>query len=202
MRPQRPVTVACLCAAAAGGARGQATASVYLPEYDESDWAVLRGSILSSNESVTAYTIFCAEQAPSCQIAADLPFVFTEGAHTLVYSGSAPETLTADLECDLDGKTAATCTGSSSFGSDYQQGAVTGPTETVWTKTFNASDVTWGVLTLTTPGPLAGTTDIDGIVLVTATTTSAPASGACRLSGTTWFIAASLVAAVLGFFCA
>ncbi|KXX82099.1 hypothetical protein MMYC01_201529 [Madurella mycetomatis] len=200
MRPQRPVAVACLYAAAAGGARGQSTASVYLPEYGESDWAALRGSILSSNKSVTAYTIFCAEQAPSCQIAADLPFVFTEGAHTLVYTGSVPETLTADLECDLDGKTAATCTGSSSYGSGYQQGAITGPTETVWTKTFNASHVTWGVLTLTTPGPLAGTTDIDGTVVVTATTTPAPASGAGRASGRMWVMVAALGAAVLGTF--
>lgn len=43
--------------------------------------------------SVTAYTIFCADQAPGCQIEADLPFVFTEGAHTLVYTGAAPPTL-------------------------------------------------------------------------------------------------------------
>lgn len=48
MRPQRPVAVACLSAAAAGGARGQSTVSVYLPFYDESDWAALRGSVLSS----------------------------------------------------------------------------------------------------------------------------------------------------------
>ena len=39
---------------------------------------------------MTAYTVFCADQAPSCQIAGELPFVFTEGAHTLVYKGSVP----------------------------------------------------------------------------------------------------------------
>lgn len=44
------------------------------------------------DESVTAYTVFCAEQA-NCQIAAELPFVFTEGAETLIYSGSDPGTL-------------------------------------------------------------------------------------------------------------
>ena len=47
MRPQRPVLLAWLCAAA-GGARAQSTVSVYLPEYDDSDWAALRGSIISS----------------------------------------------------------------------------------------------------------------------------------------------------------
>lgn len=47
----------------------------------------------SQDKSVTAYTVFCAEQAPSCQIAADIPFIFTEGAHTLVYRGTDPGVL-------------------------------------------------------------------------------------------------------------
>ena len=42
---------------------------------------------------MTAYTVFCADQAPNCQIAGELPFVFTEGAHTLVYKGTIPGTL-------------------------------------------------------------------------------------------------------------
>jgi hypothetical protein len=152
------------------------------------------------DKSATAYTVFCAEQAPSCQIAGELPFVFSEGPDTLVYTGSDPGTLsviptpslspasrreihrewaqslttapssplfrTADLRCKLDGTTAATCTGSSSFGANYRDGTLTGPTQTSWTRTFAAAEVTWGVLTLTTPGPLPGTTDIDGTVVV------------------------------------
>ncbi|KAK4235281.1 hypothetical protein C8A03DRAFT_17951 [Achaetomium macrosporum] len=173
MRSQGPALLAWLCAAA-GSAHGQSTVSVYLPEYSDSDWVALRGSIVSSDKPATAYTVFCADQAPSCQIAGELPFVFTEGPHTLVYTGSDPGTLTADLRCKLDGTTAATCTGSSSFGSNYREGALTGPTQTSWTRTFAAADVTWGVLTLTTPGPLPGTTDIDGTVAASVTSGSVP----------------------------
>ncbi|KAJ4294855.1 hypothetical protein N0V88_005092 [Collariella sp. IMI 366227] len=164
LRSQFWALAAGLCAAGAGIVGAQSTVSVYLPEYDDSDWAALRGSIISSDESVTAYTVFCAEQA-NCQIAAELPFVFNEGAETLIYSGSDPGTLTADLECQLDGKTAATCKGSSSFGSHYREGPITGPTETVWTKTFTGDQVSWGVLTLATPGPDPVTTDIDGTAM-------------------------------------
>jgi hypothetical protein len=49
--------------------------------------------IAGQDESVTAYTVFCAAQAPTCQIAGEIPFVFTEGAHTLVYKGTDPGTL-------------------------------------------------------------------------------------------------------------
>ncbi|KAK4033758.1 hypothetical protein C8A01DRAFT_19337 [Parachaetomium inaequale] len=200
MRPQRPALLAWLCAAA-GGAQGQSTVSVYLPEYDDSDWAALRGSVLSSDKSVTAYTVFCADQSPTCHIAGELPFVFTEGAHTLVYKGTDPGTLTADLECKLEGKTAATCTGSSSVGSHHREGPLTGPTETVWTKTFAAADVTWGVLTLSTPGPLPDTTDIEDTMLATMTGTAVPTSGARGLldgESSRRVVMASLGAVVLG----
>lgn len=123
MRLQRPAAAAWLAAAAVARASDQSTVSVYLPEYSEKDWAALRGSILSSvrdfppsvvreekkrkeekkgvpipdatrqDESATAYTVFCADQAPGCQIAGKLPFVFTEGPETLVYSGTSPGTL-------------------------------------------------------------------------------------------------------------
>ncbi|SPQ25232.1 7a14c49c-b90d-442b-97a8-75d98e959c6e [Thermothielavioides terrestris] len=168
--------------AAAGSADNQTTTttavSVYLPEYSDSDWAALRGSIISSDESVTAYTVFCADQAPSCQIAGALPFVFTEGAHTLVYTGSDPGTLTADLRCQLEGTTAATCTGSSSLGANDREGTLTGPTQVAWTKTFAAADVTWGVLTLSTPPPLPGTTGFDGPAVPTVMAAPTPTSGA------------------------
>jgi hypothetical protein len=49
MRSQRPAAIAWLCASVATMAWGQSTTvSVYLPEYGDSDWAALRGSILSS----------------------------------------------------------------------------------------------------------------------------------------------------------
>lgn len=42
---------------------------------------------------MTAYTIFCEDEAPTCQIAGDIPFVFTEGPSTLKYGGSAAGTM-------------------------------------------------------------------------------------------------------------
>lgn len=47
MRLQRSALFAWLCAVA-GSARGHSTVSVYLPEYVDSDWAALRGSVISS----------------------------------------------------------------------------------------------------------------------------------------------------------
>lgn len=51
MRLQRPALFAWLCAVA-GSTRGQSTVSVYLPEYSDSDWAALRGSVISSVSAV------------------------------------------------------------------------------------------------------------------------------------------------------
>ncbi|KAM7203476.1 hypothetical protein V8F33_002096, partial [Rhypophila sp. PSN 637] len=142
----------------------QSTVSVYLPGYNEADWEALRGSIIRSDQSATTYTVFCAEQAPTCQIAGDLPFIFAAGQKTLSYGGAAAGEITADLHCALAEKTAATCTGSTSFASGYHQGTISGPTQTVWTKTFSGPQVTWGVLTLATPGPTPTDTDLNGIV--------------------------------------
>ena len=102
-------STAAAAAAAAAAAQGQTTiASVYLPEYRDSDWEVLRGSILTKvdlplavcvagrtlthrkqDHSMTTYTIFCADEAPQCRIVQDIPFVFTQGPSTLKYGGSA-----------------------------------------------------------------------------------------------------------------
>lgn len=54
-----------------------------------------------------------------------------------------------NLECDLEGKTAATCSGYSSFKSGYTAGVHTGPTEVTWTSTFTGTEVVWAVITLT-----------------------------------------------------
>ncbi|KAL2158889.1 hypothetical protein VTH06DRAFT_2919 [Thermothelomyces fergusii] len=182
MRPQRPALRAWLCAAAAASARGQSTVSVYLPEYGKADWGALRGSVISSNKSVTAYTVFCADESPSCHLAGEIPFIFTEGAHTLVYRGTDAGTLTADLACKLDGKTAATCTGSTFVDAGHREGPLTGPTETVWTSTFSGADVTWGLLTLTTPAPPPSSA-ADGTVLAPMTSTPVPPSGGSRSLG-------------------
>ncbi|KAK3687324.1 hypothetical protein B0T22DRAFT_478658 [Podospora appendiculata] len=149
-------------AAATVRADGPSVVSVYIPGYGNNEWEAYHGSIISSDASVTTYTIFCAEQAPTCRIAGDLPFIIAEGPKTLRYGGTAAGTITANLHCDLAGTTAATCTGSSSFGPSYSEGGVTGPTQTSWTKTFSGSAVTWAALTITTPGPGTDTTNIEG----------------------------------------
>lgn len=105
---------------------------------------------------------------------------------------------TANLECDLAGKTAATCTGSTAFGAEYRGGPVTGPTETTWTSTFTASQVTWGVLTLSTPGPDPLTTDIEGIVGALPTGTPVSTSGAGRPLGNGQVVMAALGAVLVG----
>ncbi|KAK3324644.1 hypothetical protein B0T19DRAFT_444053 [Cercophora scortea] len=147
--------------AASAHTDGPSVVSVFLPGYGNNEWEAYHGSIVSSDASVTTYTIFCAEQAPTCRIAGDLPFIIAEGPKTLRYGGTAAGTITANLHCDLAGTTAATCTGSSSFGPSYSEGGVTGPTQTSWTKTFSGSGVTWAALTLTTPGPGTDTTNIE-----------------------------------------
>lgn len=55
---------------------------------------------------------------------------------------------TANVECELNGTTAATCSGYSSYKSDYSNGLYTGPTELEWTSTLSGSEVEWGSLTL------------------------------------------------------
>lgn len=54
----------------------------------------------------------------------------------------------ANVECELNGTTAATCSGYSSYKSDYSNGLHTGPTELEWTSTLRGSEVEWGSLTL------------------------------------------------------
>lgn len=55
---------------------------------------------------------------------------------------------TANLACNLQGTTKATCSGYSSFNKGYHDGVHTGPTEVTWTSTFTGKDVEWGVLTM------------------------------------------------------
>ena len=88
------------------------------------------------------------------------------------------------------------------MGEHHREGPLTGPTETVWTKTFAADEVTWGVLTLSTPGPQPGTTDIEGSMLASMTGTAIPTSGAGQLLSVVEsrrVVMASFGAVVLGF---
>ncbi|KAI9167061.1 Mannan endo-1,6-alpha-mannosidase DCW1 [Paramyrothecium foliicola] len=128
------------------------TAPFYLPYYDEESWSLVRGSILGVNStaSETTYTIFCPEQTPpACDISLEFPFVVIEGPDTVHFHGTYTSTYIANLGCELAGKTAATCSGYSSYKEGYSNAFHTGPTEIYWTTTLSSSEVEWGVLTLT-----------------------------------------------------
>ncbi|EAA28693.2 hypothetical protein GE21DRAFT_6591 [Neurospora crassa] len=145
------------------------TVSIWVPGYMKEDWEQLRGSIVSRDESMTAYTIFCAEGQPSCFLSADAPFVFTEGPRSFKYTGVAEPTFTQEIHCSFNVTSAAVCAGTSTVGSHYIVGTVTGPATSSWTKTYSSSNITWVALTLATPGPHVGTTDIDGTAVASAT---------------------------------
>lgn len=147
------------------------TVSVWLPAYENRDWVSVRGSIMSRDTSMTVYTIFCAQGQPNCALSADAPFVFTEGPESLKYTGVLESTFTQEMHCSLNGTARATCAGTSSIGSNYVMGTVTGPAVTTWTKTYSSVNITWAALTLATPGPMVGTTDIDGTAVATASGT-------------------------------
>lgn len=72
----------------------------------------------------------------------------------------------ANIECELDERTAATCSGYSSYKSGYKNGPITGPTEISWTSTLSGTDVAWGVLTMADI-PKPTDSDNDGVIDVT-----------------------------------
>ncbi|KAF4450503.1 hypothetical protein F53441_6393 [Fusarium austroafricanum] len=130
------------------------TAPIYLPYYNEESWSLVRGSIISSNSKAkeTTYTIFCPDtddsNPPECDLSLEFPFVLAEGPDTVRFHGTHTSRLTANLECNLQGTTRATCSGYSSFNKGYNDGVHTGPTEVTWTSTYSGSDVEWGILTM------------------------------------------------------
>jgi hypothetical protein len=75
----------------------------------------------------------------------------------------------ADLECNMNGTTAATCSGYSSYRSGYTNGMHTGPTEVTWTSTLAGSNIHWGALTLAEKPA-----ETDDSLDVTATNIAAP----------------------------
>ncbi|KAG6051896.1 hypothetical protein E4U17_006005 [Claviceps sp. LM77 group G4] len=63
----------------------------------------------------------------------------------------------------MNGTTAATCSGYSSYRSGYTNGKHTGPTEVSWTSTLTGTDVVWGTLTLATkPAETDNALDVTG----------------------------------------
>ncbi|KAM4056731.1 hypothetical protein HRG_003599 [Hirsutella rhossiliensis] len=143
-----------LCQAADGHsppAPAVTKAPIFLPYYHEEAWSVVRGSILSRNKtaSETTYTIFCpTETPPACDLSLEFPFVIVEGPGTLRFHGTYTSTYIANLECRLNGTTAATCSGYSSYKAGYANGLLTGPTEMSWTSTLTGTDVEWGTLVM------------------------------------------------------
>ncbi|KAI1412680.1 hypothetical protein F5Y13DRAFT_189883 [Hypoxylon sp. FL1857] len=131
------------------------TVPVFLPGYNATQWSFLRGSIVSSNDDETTYTIFCASVTHSCQIGGGtlLPFIFAEGPSTMHLERTVESTISVTSACELAGTTAATCHGSISLGA-IAIGPTTGPTlESTAPFTLAGSDVArlWGVLTLDEP---------------------------------------------------
>ncbi|KAG6033823.1 hypothetical protein E4U40_004897 [Claviceps sp. LM458 group G5] len=141
-------------------------APVFIPYYSEDQWAAVRGSIISENKtaSETTYTIFCPTDAQvACDLSLEFPFIIVEGPRTLKFHGTLTSTYIADLECKMNGTTAATCSGYSSYRSGYTNGKHTGPTEVSWTSTLTGTDVVWGTLTLATkPAETDNALDVTG----------------------------------------
>ncbi|CAH0048888.1 unnamed protein product [Clonostachys solani] len=147
-----------LCAATKTTSARAATitaAPIFLPHYDRESWSMVRGSIMGINEtaSETTYTIFCpsseTETRPACGLALDFPFIIVGGPDTIMFHGTVTSMLTANLECDLDDTTAATCSGYTSFKPNYYSNRYSsGVTETSWTSTVSGTAVQWGTLTM------------------------------------------------------
>ncbi|KAL1858919.1 hypothetical protein Daus18300_009788 [Diaporthe australafricana] len=82
------------------------------------------------------------------------------------YDAQNWEDLAGSVITSLASTTAATCTEYSSFGSDFKENNITGPTETTRTVTYSGTEVQWGTLVMATPAPASNpaspTVDPDG----------------------------------------
>ncbi|OTA65930.1 hypothetical protein K449DRAFT_431392 [Hypoxylon sp. EC38] len=131
------------------------TVPIFLPGYNATQWSFLRGSVVSSNDVETTYTIFCASVTQGCHIGGGtlLPFTFAEGPSTMHLERTVESTISATSACQLYGTAAAICHGTISLGA-VAIGPTTGPTvESTAPFTLTGSDVArlWGVLTLDEP---------------------------------------------------
>ncbi|KAI1771585.1 hypothetical protein F4818DRAFT_207866 [Hypoxylon cercidicola] len=148
------------------------TVPIFLPAYEATKWSQLRGSIISSNDVETLYTIFCApssrtatgEDLAGCAIDSRLPFTFFEGPSTLHLGQTVESEFTVTQACDLAGTTAATCSFSTSLASSFSLGPLHGPVDTAQAPlALTGAAVQWGVLTLAQP-PLTSTVDGSRVV--------------------------------------
>lgn len=150
--PQSAILLLSLCLFPGGSLADDdnpVTVPVFLPYYSTKSWSLVRGSIITSDDLETTYTIFCAPQTPlSCNLALNFPFIFAEGNNTLRFEGTQTSTYTANLGCSLEGTTLAACSAYSSLKSGFTVGLYTGPTEISWSSTLSGSEVQWGALTL------------------------------------------------------
>ncbi|KAF7547809.1 hypothetical protein G7046_g8892 [Stylonectria norvegica] len=151
------------------------TAPIYLPYYNAESWSLVRGSPVASDALAqeTTYTIFCPDETPPrCDISLEFPFELVEGPDVVRFHGTYTSTYIANLECTLNGTTAATCSGYSSYKSGYSNGLHTGPTEVSWTSTLTGSEVEWGMLTMAEKP-----TTTDDSLDITAVAWTTPATG-------------------------
>ncbi|TWU76436.1 hypothetical protein ED733_007011 [Metarhizium rileyi] len=152
------------------------TAPIFVPYYSQDQWSAVRGSIIATNKSEpqTTYTIFCPRATQvACDLSLEFPFIIVEGPSTLKFHGTLTSTYIADLECNMNGTTAATCSGYSSYRSGYRNGKYIGPTEVSWTSTLTGSNVHWGTLTLTdTPTGTQDSLDVTATNIALPTGTS------------------------------
>ncbi|KAI2635568.1 hypothetical protein GGS26DRAFT_549807 [Hypomontagnella submonticulosa] len=165
---------------------GPTTVPVFLPAYKPQDWSSLRGSIVTSNDAETVYTVFCAQNVSAtysgrtithCQIGDLVPFTFTEGPSTLHIGDQIESTISITLGCTLTGTTAATCSGETILSSSFRFGGLTGPTSTsAAPSTLSGEQVGWGVLTLAEP-PLTSTSRSRTITYYPSTTTGPSGGG-------------------------
>ncbi|KAI1399729.1 hypothetical protein F4819DRAFT_463918 [Hypoxylon fuscum] len=175
-------------------AQDPTTVSVFLPGYKgEEMWSQLRGSIVSSNDVETLYTIFCAPDPPPTQTGSHsstecsieggdlIPFTFYEGPSTLHLGASAESSFTLSIGCDLTGTTAATCSGTTSLASDftYRDDGLHGPVDTTLSPyALTGVESFWATLTLA-EAPLTS------IVSGTKTVTYYPSETETAASGAT-----------------
>lgn len=81
----------------------------------------------------------------------------------------SPSDSTQEIHCSFNGTADAVCGGASTVGPHYVVNGMTGPATKSWTSTYSSPNITWVALTLATPGPQYGTTDIDGTAVASAT---------------------------------
>ncbi|XXH01180.1 serine palmitoyltransferase component [Hypoxylon texense] len=166
-------------------AQDPTTVPIFLPAYKATEWSRLRGSIVSSNDAETLYTIFCSpstrtvtsnENYGGCAIA-KIPFTFLEGPSTMHYEQNIGSDFAITQACILAGTTAATCSASTSAASSFSLGPLRGPFDTAQGPvTLTGTAVQWGVLTLAQP-PLTSTVSGSRIVTYYPPSSTSTAGG-------------------------